>query len=141
MLSSVSLDLIPPAFQRSYDAIAAFAQGPVSDVIPAIERAIATHVDPEALFLFGLLLIRVDAGERGLEVLGGAVRAGYTPASTLGHNRAFDAVRERESFKAIQAEAKRRMLAAQATFEAAGGPEMLGLPAATRLASPLPKTL
>jgi TolB-like protein/tetratricopeptide (TPR) repeat protein len=134
LLDAVSIDLVPPAFRRSYDAIAAFAHGAVEAVIPKIELAIASHVDPEALFLFGLLLIRVDARERGLDVMAGAVRAGYTPAATLGHNRAFDAVRAREEFKTIESEAWDRMRAAQAMFESAGGPEMLGLPAATRLA-------
>ncbi len=134
VLNSVSIDLVPPAFLRSFDAISAFINRPVADAIPVIEDAIAAHVDPEALFLFGTMLTRLGMVERGLGVVRDAVRAGYTPASTLTGNRAFDAVRGQAAFTAIEDDARRRLQINQDMFEAAGGPEMLGLPAPTRLA-------
>ena len=124
---------VAPAFQRSFAAVSAFTLGTASEAVVAIEGAIAAHIDPEPHFLFGVMLLRLGVLDRGLEVVGSAVSAGFTPASTIKQNRAFDGVRDRASFKAIEAEALRRMRAAQATFEAAGGPEMLGLPAPTRL--------
>ena len=134
VLNGVSIESVPPAFLRSFEAIAAFLNRQAVDAVPAIEAAIAAHVDPEAWFLFGVLLLRAGVAERGLRVVGDAVRAGYTPASTLAGNQAFDAVRGQAAFKAIEDEAWRRMRMNQDMFEAAGGPEMLGLPAPTRLA-------
>lgn len=133
-LKTINIDMVPPTFRRSYDAVAAFAQRKTSEVIPAVEAAVAAHVDPEALFLFGLLLLRVDAHDRGLEVVAGAVRDGFTPAATLRANTAFDAVRHRADFKAVENDAWDRLRTNQQIFEDAGGPELLGLPPATRLA-------
>ncbi|MGH9218733.1 MAG: hypothetical protein ACRD1W_05505, partial [Vicinamibacterales bacterium] len=88
---------------------------------------------PEALFLFGLMLTRLGASERGLEIVAGAVRAGYTPATTLRDNTAFNEVRGSNAFKVIANSAWEQLRANQRKFEAAGGPELLGMPAATRL--------
>jgi TolB-like protein len=135
VLASVDMGSVPHAFKRSFEAAKAFLIGTVDETVAAVEQAIAAHVDPEALFLFGVMLVRRDRVERGLEVVGRAVAAGFTPASTLSRNPAFDAIRDRDSFKAIEAAAWRDVRASQAVFEAAGGPEMLGMPAATRLSS------
>ena len=133
ILGTIDMTQWPPAFRRSFDAVAAFISRPAADAVAAVEEAIAAHVDPEALFLFGTILLRLGVVERGLEIVAGAVTAGFTPALTLAQHHAFDAVRDRASFAAIAGEARGRMQAAQMKFEAAGGPEMLGLPAATRL--------
>jgi serine/threonine protein kinase len=123
---------VPPAFQKSFDAVRAFAFGH-DDVIETLEQAIAAHIDPEPKFMFGVMLVRLGMVERGLEVVAGAVGAGYTPLLTLERNKAFDALRGSPAFMQVHDEALRRMQAAQALFEASGGPEMLGMPAATRL--------
>ena len=129
----VDFSLVPPAYRRSFDAINAFAGGDVDETIHAIDRAIAAHVDPEALFLFGLMLVRIGVSDHGLETIATAVRSGYTPLTTLRTNEGFDGVRERADFKQLEAEAWQRARAAEQLFEAAGGPELLGMPAATRL--------
>ena len=85
------------------------------------------------MFLFGVMLLRLGAHDRGLEVVRGAVADGFTPVATLARHRAFDPVRRTPSFGLVQDEARRRTQAAQALFEAGGGAELLGLPAATRL--------
>ena len=123
----------PPAFKASVEAVVASYTAPADDAIQAIERAMAVHVDPEALFLFGGMLVRVGAADRGLEVLADAVAHGYTPALTLAQNPGFNPVREHRLFKTTQEQARQAMRAAQEMFEAAGGPEMLGMPPATRL--------
>jgi tetratricopeptide (TPR) repeat protein len=133
ILRSVDLGTVPPAYQTSFAAVWAFAERTTEDAIVAINEAIAAHVDPEALFLFGVMLTRLDAGDRGLEILAGAVGAGYTPATTLRDNPAFNKVRGSDRFKAIESAAWEKLSANQRLFEAAGGPEMLGMPAATRL--------
>ena len=135
ILKTVDLGSVPPAYQYSFDAVLAFAERSTEDAITAVNEGIAAHVDPEALFMFGLMLTRMGASERGLEVVRGAVRAGYTPATTLRDNTAFAQVRHTESFKMIENEAWDKLHANQQMFEAAGGPEMLGMPAATRLSN------
>jgi hypothetical protein len=135
ILQKVDLSLVPPAYQYSFDALLAFAERSTEDAITAVNQAIAAHVDPEALFMFGLMLTRIGASERGLEIVGGAVRAGYTPATTLRDNEAFAEVRRTDAFKMIENEAWDKLRANQQMFEAAGGPEMLGMPAATRLSN------
>ena len=135
LLDAVDMSRVPPAYQRSFDAIAAFAQGDADQTIKAVDQAICVHVDPEALFLFGLMLSRIGAHERGLEIVTAAVAAGYTPVAALRYNDAFDAVRSLPTFAWIEETARLRMKSAERVFEAAGGPELLGMPAATRLSS------
>jgi tetratricopeptide (TPR) repeat protein len=134
MLASIDVDSVPPAFLRSFEAASAFVFGPVENAIRVIEQAITAYDDPEPVFLFGVMLARLGMLERALEVLSGAVAAGYTPAPTLARNKAFDAMREWPSFKRVYDNAVRRMTAAQQRFEADGGPELLGLPGVTRQA-------
>jgi serine/threonine protein kinase/tetratricopeptide (TPR) repeat protein len=132
-VQELNIKNVPPAFQRSVDAVIAAYTKPPDEATVFIEQAMAAHTDPEALFLFGAMMIRIGKSERGLEVASAAVRGGYSPALTLAHNQSFDAVRGHATFVAMQEEAQRAMRAAQQMFEAAGGPEMLGMPAATRL--------
>ena len=132
-LDALDLRLVPPAFRLSVDAVFASYNLPAAEAVKMIESAMASHVDPEALFLFGAMLIRVGEPDRGLEVSANAVRSGYTPALTIAQNHTFDPVRGPELFRKMEDEARAAMLAAQKIFEAAGGPEMLGTPAAARL--------
>jgi serine/threonine protein kinase/tetratricopeptide (TPR) repeat protein len=134
LLASIDVASVPPAFLSSFDAASGFTFGPVDRAIPIIEKAITAYTDPEPLFMFGVMLARLGTHERAVEVVRGAVSAGYTPVSTLAHNHAFDAVRDWPAFTRVEAEARRRTRAAQDVFEAGGGPELLGLPSPTRLA-------
>jgi TolB-like protein len=132
-LQELDPEQLPPGFRVSLEALSASVFQPPSDAIPIIEQAIGSHADPEALFLFGVMLIRLGATARGLDVIGGAVRSGYSPGATLAHNAVFDAVRRDASFIAIEAEARRRVLAASAVFDREGGPTLLGMAPPTRL--------
>jgi serine/threonine protein kinase/tetratricopeptide (TPR) repeat protein len=134
IVSKIDGQWVPPAFRSSFDAVLAFAQKPAEEALRMIERGIAAHVDPEALFIFGVMLMRLGALERGLEVVGGAVESGYTPVSTLRRNHAFDPLRPSPAFARVEEAAARMMSSAKTRFEAGGGPELLGLPAVTRLA-------
>jgi TolB-like protein/tetratricopeptide (TPR) repeat protein len=133
VLATVDMSRVPPAYQKSFDAIAAFASGGVEGTIQAVDAAVCAHVDPEALFLFGVMLARIGATARALEIVGIAVTSGYAAAETLKINQAFETMRDQPAFKAIEGQARRRKKDAQQLFEAAGGPEMLGMPAVTRL--------
>jgi serine/threonine protein kinase/tetratricopeptide (TPR) repeat protein len=132
-LQTIDIDQIPPAFRLSVQAIAASLLRPADEAMPIIEQAMAAHVDPEALFGFGMILVRIGAVDRGLDVLAGAVHAGYSPVSTLAAHRSLDAVRAQPLFIAIEEEARRRVQSARAVFDREGGPELLGMPPATRL--------
>jgi non-specific serine/threonine protein kinase len=125
---------VPPAFRRSFEAMLAFVSAPPDIAEEMIEHGIAAHADPEAWFIFGAMLLRLGRLERGLEVVQSAVTGGFTPVATLARNTAFNSVRSWPAFKLLEEEAARRMRDAQDLFEAGGGPELLGLPAATRLA-------
>jgi TolB-like protein len=133
ILQTVDVSYVPPAFQRTFGAVMAFAEQGRAEAIAAVNEAIAVHVDPEALFMFGLMLTRMGDTERGLAVVAGAVRSGYSVATTLRDNSAFDEVRASTAFKQIENDAWEKMRVNQQMFESAGGPEMLGLPAPTRL--------
>ena len=65
-----------------------------------------------------------------MAALAGAVSMGYTPALTLAANHTFDRLRDRDEFKSTLDGAERAMRTARQMFEAAGGPELLGMPAA-----------
>ncbi len=132
-LSALSASDVPPAFRRSVDAVIAAFTKSAAEATIFIEQAMAAHTDPEALFLFGAMMLRIGNVERGLEISAVAVHAGYSPALTLTQNHTYDSVRGHTLFTSMQEEAQRGMRAAQQMFEAAGGPEMLGMPAATRL--------
>jgi TolB-like protein/tetratricopeptide (TPR) repeat protein len=121
---------VPPAFQWSIDAMLAAVLEPPAAAVAKVEQAIAGHVDPEAVFLFGMTLIRLGNAGRGLQVVGHAVRAGYTPASTLELNWLFDGLRGDSEFEAIAGLAHEQEQAARAVFEQGGGAELLGLPSA-----------
>jgi tetratricopeptide (TPR) repeat protein len=132
-VSTVDILKIPPAFRRSYDAVVAMHTRPPAEAAEVIEQAMAIHSDPEALFLFGAMLIRIGALDRGLDVAAKAVSSGYAASLTLAQSPTLQPVRDHVVFKTMQDDAARQMKAAQEMFEAAGGPEMLGMPAATRL--------
>jgi TolB-like protein len=134
-IARVDILTIPPAFRRSDDAVVAMHALPAGEAVNVIEQAMAVHTDPEALFLFGAMLIRIDAIDRGLAVMSRAVRGGYAAAPTLEQSPSLRAVRDHAAFKAIHDDARQQMQAALQMFEAAGGPEMLGMPAATRLSN------
>jgi TolB-like protein len=131
-VSTMNIGQVPPALQASVDAGIAIHTRPASEALEAIDRAMAVHVDPEALFFFGTMLIRVGESDRGVETLARAVRSGYAAALTLAQNPNFEPVRARDAFKQVVEEARQSVRASQRMFEEAGGPEMLGLPAATR---------
>lgn len=134
-LARLDIGSVPPAFKLTVEAAIATSQKSQTEALEAIQAATSSHVDPEALFLFGAMMIRAGGPERGIDVMADAVRNGYLPALTLQQNPTFDLVRGHASFQKMEDEARTRMRAAQKRFEDAGGPEMLGMPAATRLSN------
>jgi eukaryotic-like serine/threonine-protein kinase len=82
--------------------------------------------DPEAIFQEGWLLC--DAGEHdaGLGFLERAVAKGYFVVATLTGRPQFEALRDRDAFKALVAAATAGRERSLAAFRAAGGDRLLG---------------
>ncbi len=93
----------------------------------AVERALATFYDPEALFLYSLVLFKVGRVERGLEVLQDSIAGGFNASGALGDEPVFDAVRGQAAFEALRGTADARRAEALAAYRAAGGERLLGV--------------
>ena len=114
--TALDLRLVPPAFRLSVDAIFASYNLPAAEAVKVIESAMARHVDPEALFLFGAMLIRVGEPDRGLEVSANAVRSGLHAGADA---RAESHLRSGARPRAVQEDGRR------GARRDAGGPEDL----------------
>jgi serine/threonine protein kinase/tetratricopeptide (TPR) repeat protein len=93
----------------------------------AVEEGLATFFDPEALFLYSLVLFRTGRVERGLELLEGAVGAGYTAVHAMAEEPSFDPVRGAPRFETLREQASARRAVALAAYRSAGGERLLGI--------------
>jgi TolB-like protein/tetratricopeptide (TPR) repeat protein len=93
----------------------------------AVEKALATFYDPEASFMYALILFRTGQVERGLELLESAVQAGYNAATAIAEEPSFDAVRGQPRFEALREQAEARRAEALAAYRSAGGERLLGI--------------
>ena len=118
---------VPPGFRLSLDAIRATAMEPPDEAARVLEAAVKAHTDPEALFLFGTLFVRIGRSERGIELMRDAVRSGYAAAIVLNANFLFEGIRREPAFVATTKDAERQVAEARAIFEAEGGPALLGM--------------
>ena len=100
--------------------------GNLEETTDAVERALATFYDPEAHFLFSLVLFKVGATERGLEVLQDSIAGGFNPAGALGDEAVFDPVRGQATFEGLRRTVDERRAEALATYRSAGGERLLG---------------
>ena len=118
---------VPPGFRLSLDAIRATAMDTPDEAARVLEAAVKAHTDPEALFLFGTLFVRIGRSERGIELVRNAVSDGYAAALVLNANFLFEGIRHEPAFVAAAKDAERQVAAARAIFEAEGGPALLGM--------------
>jgi serine/threonine-protein kinase len=127
LLESGTLERLPRIYRMSAKAsLSVFDDDPAS-AVRKLEEAVAVFDDPEAIYFFGLHLVRVGALDRGLEVIGQAVNGGFSPAAALEKDPALAAVRGSSAFTAVLGAARRRQRTAQAIFERGGGPILLGV--------------
>jgi non-specific serine/threonine protein kinase len=118
---------VPPHYRLTIDAIEASLLAPPDVARAALESALATHSDPEAVFIYGLCLCKIRHDDRAIEVLSRAIRSGFAPARMLRRHHVFQHVRPLAGFAPVQEEADRRAADAAAVFEQDGGREMLGV--------------
>jgi hypothetical protein len=95
--------------------------------LKAVEEALATFFDPEASFLYSLILSRMGKVERGLELLEGAVGAGYNAGHALAEEASFDPLRGNRRFERLRQQVAARREAALAAYRSAGGERLLGI--------------
>lgn len=93
----------------------------------AVEKALATFYDPEASYMYALILSRTGQIERGLELLESAVDGGYNAVTAMAEEPAFDSVRGEARFEALRERAEARRAEALAAYRAAGGERLLGM--------------
>ena len=118
---------MPEILQVVTGWVAPFLEGDVQRTGEAIERGLEAFYDPEARFMYSLVLFKVGHVERGLELLREAVDGGYNPSGALGDEPAFDSVRGRPAFQALRRTADERRAEALTAYRSAGGERLLGL--------------
>jgi len=127
MLTSLDRDRMPRGFQLAVACLPPLLDGDREAAITAIDRAIAAHDDPEALFLFADFFARLGEDRRCLEVMARVVDGGFLVATTLASDPSFVGIRTLPEFPAILERARRGREAAAAAFREAGGDRLLGL--------------
>jgi len=121
-----------PEFMRLYGlSFIALVEGRTRESIEASERLLGlTFHDLEGTFYLARQFSYLREAARAVELLRGSVEKGYCCWYALGHDAWLEAVRSHPGFPALYGLAEERYRAAQETFRAAGGEEILGCPAA-----------
>jgi serine/threonine protein kinase/tetratricopeptide (TPR) repeat protein len=116
-------------FQSWIDYLLVWLDGRADEMLARLTviRPLKIQDDPEAIFQEGWLLCDVGAHDAGLPYLRRAIDKGYFPAATLTERRQFDALRGRDEFEGIVADAAARRSRARDAFRSAGGERLLGL--------------
>jgi serine/threonine protein kinase/tetratricopeptide (TPR) repeat protein len=93
----------------------------------AVEKSLAAFHDPEASFMYSLILFRTGQVERGLELLESAVAGGFNAATAMAEDVSFDPVRGEARFETLRERAGARRAEALAAYRSAGGERLLGI--------------
>jgi tetratricopeptide (TPR) repeat protein len=93
----------------------------------AVQRALAAFHDPEASFMYSLILFRTGQVEEGLELLESSVRGGFNATTAMAEEPSFDPMRGDPRFEALREHAAARRAEALAAYRAAGGERLLGI--------------
>jgi len=93
----------------------------------AVEKALAAFHDPEASFMYSLILFRTGQAERGLELLESAVAGGFNATTAMAEETSFDPVRGDSRFETLREQASARRTEALAAYRSAGGERLLGI--------------
>ena len=96
-------------------------------VLDAVERALATFYDPEASFMYSLVLFRTGQIDRGLELLESAVHGGFSAVTAMADEPSYQPVRGEPRFEALREQAEARRSKALAAYRSAGGERLLGI--------------
>ena len=90
-------------------------------VLEAVERARAAFYDPEASFMYSVLLCRTGHLERGLELLEDAVQGGFCALTAMADEPSYDPLRGTPRFEALREQSAERRAEALDAYRAAGG--------------------
>ncbi|HMC53744.1 MAG TPA: protein kinase [Gemmatimonadaceae bacterium] len=122
------LDHLPPSYRGMTESIGGVASQPAA-AIEALMNAMATGAknDPEAVFLAGMVSAYAGQAEFALEMLGAAVRTGFSPVVALEQSPVLATARHSPRFPPILDLARQRRRIALAVFERGAGPALLGI--------------
>jgi serine/threonine protein kinase/tetratricopeptide (TPR) repeat protein len=93
----------------------------------AVEKALDAFYDPEASFMYSLVLCRTGHLDLGFELLEKAVRGGFNPASAMADESSFEPLRGDRRFESLRSLAEARRAEALAAYRGAGGERLLGM--------------
>jgi tetratricopeptide (TPR) repeat protein len=118
---------MPPILRTVTGWVRPLLERDAAGVLDAIENALAAFHDPEASFMYSLILFRSGQAERGLELLESAVHGGFSAATAMADEPSYDTVRGEPRFEALRELVQARRTEALAAYRAAGGERLLGL--------------
>ena len=118
---------LPPVLRVVAGWVRPFLDRDPPAVGDAVEKALATFHDPEASFMYALILFRTGQVDRGLELLEGAVREGFNAATAMAEEPSFDPVRGGPRSEALRERADSRRAGALTAYRSAGGERLLGI--------------
>jgi DNA-binding winged helix-turn-helix (wHTH) protein len=101
--------------------------GRSSESAAAMTRALVTLTDPESLYYGGRQFAHLGHNATALDLLERSVDGGYYGVEPLMHDPWLDSLRSESRFEKVVVRARERQASALATFNASGGPQLLGM--------------
>ncbi len=95
--------------------------------IAGLERAVGSHPDPEAQYLFALDLARLGRPQRALTILNQCLDAGYVLPKALERDPGFEGLVADAAFEDLLLAAQAERIESAQVFREAGGPALLGV--------------
>jgi tetratricopeptide (TPR) repeat protein len=118
---------VAPIFASLVEGLRALLDGSREQAATALARLVATHTDPEALFMYGACQVRAGDLDRALETEAAAVTGGFTVPDALRNHPWLDPIRGRPAFTSLVERAEAARLEAERAYREAGGPSLLGV--------------
>jgi serine/threonine protein kinase/Flp pilus assembly protein TadD len=117
-----------PEFIRLYGvSFLALVEGKAQESIDAAERLLGLkYHDLEGTYYLARQFAYLGQPDRALKLLESVIERGYCCWYSLGHDPWLESVRSAAGFQAVYGAAEQRYRAAQESFRAAGGEEILG---------------
>jgi serine/threonine-protein kinase len=126
----------PPVFLSLERGLRALLDGRREEAKAALADLVASHSDPEALFMYGACQAYAGDAERALPTLVASVEGGFSVPRALGHP--WLETLPRPALEPLRARAEAARAEAERAFREAGGPALLGVHPGGREAPPDP---
>ncbi|HET7292869.1 MAG TPA: protein kinase [Vicinamibacteria bacterium] len=120
-------DSLPPTLRAFQETLRALAGDDRDACVEALERANASHPDPEAHYLFAVQLARLGRTQRGLTILRQCLDEGYVLPKALAREPGFTDLANDPAFEDLLLAAEAERQESAGVFRDAGGPALLGV--------------